>query len=177
MAVINKKCKAEPSEILELAVQLGISNATAAVLVNRGVNSEEIGRQFLDCDDSLINDPFEMLGMYEAVDFINEAVELGRPITIYGDYDVDGITSVSILYRYLKSIGAVVNCYIPNRFTEGYGMNRDAIAKISAKGSEIIIALDCGITSVSEINLAKELGMDVMIVDHHNRRKSFRMLI
>ena len=102
------------------------------------------------------------------MDFLTEAIEDKRKITIYGDYDVDGITSVSILYRYLKSAGADINCYIPNRFTEGYGMNIDAISKISAKGSEIIIALDCGITSLAEVALAKELGMDVMIVDHHN---------
>ena len=168
MAIINKKCIAEPDDICRLAVELGISNATAAVLINRGIDSEEIGRQFLDCDDSVVNDPFLMLGMYEAVDFITEAIEDKRKITIYGDYDVDGITSVSILYRYLKSAGADINCYIPNRFTEGYGMNIDAISKISAKGSEIIIALDCGITSLAEVALAKELGMDVMIVDHHN---------
>ena len=168
MAIINKKCIAEPDDICRLAVELGISNATAAVLINRGIDSEEIGRQFLDCDDSVVNDPFLMLGMYEAVDFLTEAIEDKRKITIYGDYDVDGITSVSILYRYLKSAGADINCYIPNRFTEGYGMNIDAISKISAKGSEIIIALDCGITSLAEVALAKELGMDVMIVDHHN---------
>lgn len=168
MAVINKKSNADPGDICRLAVQLGVSNATAAVLINRGINSEEIGRQFLDCDDSLLNDPFDMLGMYEAVDLISEAVEEGRRITIYGDYDVDGITSVCILYKYLKSIGARVNCYIPNRFTEGYGMNMEAITKIASKDTEIIIALDCGITSINEVALAKELGLDVMIVDHHN---------
>ncbi len=168
MAIINKKCKADPEDICLLAVKLGISNAAAAVLLNRGINSEEIGRQFLDCGDSVIHDPFEMLGMYEAVDLINEAVEDGRQITIYGDYDVDGITSTTILFRYLRSIGANVNCYIPNRFTEGYGINQAAISKIYSKGTSLIIALDCGITSVNEIALAKELGMDVMIADHHN---------
>lgn len=168
MAVINKKCKAEPAQICALAAELGISNATAAVLINRGIDNEEIGRQFLDCDDSAVNDPFLMLGMYEAVDLLSEAIENGRRITIYGDYDVDGITSASILYRYLRTVGADINCYIPNRFTEGYGMNTDAISKIAAKGSDIIIALDCGITSVKEVALAKELGMDVMIADHHN---------
>lgn len=168
MPIINKKSIADPQSICTLAVQLGISNAAAAVLINRGIDSEEAGRRFLDCDDSLLNDPFEMLGMYEAVDLINEAIEEQRRITIYGDYDVDGITSVCILYKYLKSLGAKVNCYIPNRFTEGYGMNTDAIGKIAAKGSNIIIAVDCGITSVNEVALAKELGMDVMIVDHHN---------
>lgn len=168
MAKINKKCQADPGEICRLAIELGVSNATAAVLLNRGINSEEIGRQFLDCDDSVINDPFDMLGMYEAVDFINEAIENEKQITIYGDYDVDGVTSSCIMYKYLKSLGANVNCYIPNRFTEGYGMNSDAIEKIRAKGSEVIIALDCGITSVSEVHLAKEYGLDVMIADHHN---------
>ena len=85
MAIINKKCIAEPDDICRLAVELGISNATAAVLINRGIDSEEIGRQFLDCDDSVVNDPFLMLGMYEAVDFITEAIEDKRKITIYGD--------------------------------------------------------------------------------------------
>lgn len=168
MPVINKKSNADPQMICRLAVQLGISNAAAAVLINRGIDSEEDGRRFLDCDDSLLNDPFEMLGMYEAIDLINEAIDEEKRITIYGDYDVDGITSVCILYKYLKSTGAKVNCYIPNRFTEGYGMNLDAIGKIASKGTDIIIAIDCGITSVNEVALAKELGMDVMIVDHHN---------
>ena len=171
MAVINKKSIADPQDICRLAVGLGVSNATAAVLINRGINSEEIGRQFLDCDDSCVNDPFEMLGMYEAVALIDEAIEEQKRITIYGDYDVDGITSVCILYKYLKSIGARVNCYIPNRFTEGYGLNTDAIAKIASKGTDIIISIDCGITSVTEVALAKELGMDFMIVDHHNPPK------
>lgn len=168
MPIINKKSSADPQSICTLAVQLGISNATAAVLINRGIDSEEAGKRFLDCDDSLLNDPFEMLGMYEAVDLISEVIEEQRRITIYGDYDVDGITSVCILYKYLKSAGAKVNCYIPNRFTEGYGMNTEAVGKIAAKGSDVIIAVDCGITSVKEVALAKELGMDVMIVDHHN---------
>ena len=83
MAIINKKCIAEPDDICRLAVELGISNATAAVLINRGIDSEEIGRQFLDCDDSVVNDPFLMLGMYEAVDFLTEAIEDKRKITIY----------------------------------------------------------------------------------------------
>ncbi len=168
MAIINKKSIADPQDICRLAVELGVSNATAAVLINRGIDNEEIGRQFLDCDDSALNDPFEMLGMYEATALIDEAIEEEKRITIYGDYDVDGITSTCILYKYLKSIGAKVNCYIPNRFTEGYGMNMEAMSKIASKGTDIIIAIDCGITSVNEVALAKELGMDVMIVDHHN---------
>ncbi len=167
MAVIKKKSVSSAEDICELAVQMGISNATAAVLLNRGIYSEEEGRQFLDCDDSVINDPFLMLGMYEAVDFLNDAIENGRRITLYGDYDVDGITSLAILYKYLCSLGAFVNCYIPDRFTEGYGLNMQAVSKIASKGTEILISVDCGITSVNEVKLAKELGLDVMIVDHH----------
>ena len=166
MAFIRIKETAHPTDVVQLAAETGISNAVAAVLLNRGICTVE------DCDrffssDAATHDPFEMLGMYEAVDLISEAVEIGKRIVLYGDYDVDGVTSVCILYQYLTTLGANVTWYIPDRFREGYGLNRKAIADLASQGAEVLIALDCGITSVEEVALAKELLMDVLIVDHH----------
>ena len=166
MAFIRIKETAHPTDVVQLAAETGISNAVAAVLLNRGICTVE------DCDrffssDAATHDPFEMLGMYEAVDLISEAVETGRRIVLYGDYDVDGVTSVCILYQYLTTLGANVTWYIPDRFREGYGLNRKAIADLASQGAEVLIALDCGITSVEEVALAKELLMDVLSVDHH----------
>lgn len=114
-----------------------------------------------------LRDPFLMKDMQKAVDRIKLAVEKNEKIWIYGDYDVDGVSSTSILCLYFKSIGYNVDYYIPNRLEEGYGINEDAIKLISSRGCDLIISVDCGITSVSEVNTANDLGIDVIITDHH----------
>ena len=167
MAFIREKLTAAPADVCQLAAEMGVANVTAAVLLNRGIRTAEEGERFLFCKGLEPHDPFEMLGMYEAVDLITEAVEEERQIALYGDYDVDGVTSVCIMYQYLTALGAHVQWYIPDRFSEGYGLNKNAVAKLAEQGVEVLIALDCGITSVEEIAYAKELMMDVLVVDHH----------
>ena len=111
-------------------------------------------------------DPFLMKGMDKAVARISKAIADKERIVVYGDYDVDGITSTSIAYLSLKSLGAKVDYYIPLR-DEGYGLNIDAISSLKEKGAKIIISVDCGITSIKEARHAKEIGLDLIITDHH----------
>ena len=108
-----------------------------------------------------------MKDMKKATDRIKKAIENKERIYIYGDYDVDGVSSTSILFLYFKSIDFPVKYYIPNRLEEGYGINEEAIKKIHNDGCDLIITVDCGITSVKEVDLANELGIDVIITDHH----------
>jgi len=165
--VYRSLCSADPALLSFLAAELGVSVTTAAVLYNRHMDCVEDAKAFLDCGEELRNDPFLMYGMYEATDLINEAVESGQKITIYGDYDVDGVSSVAMLYRCLRSSNANVSYYIPDRNKEGYGLNKNAVASLAESGTELLITVDCGITSLEEVSIAKEMGMDVIVTDHH----------
>ncbi len=150
----------------ELARQLGIHSVTAKLLINRGFDSAEAAKSFLENSDTSWHSPFLMKDMELGVSRILKAVELGEKIVIYGDYDVDGVTSVSSLYLYLASIGADVSCYIPSR-KEGYGMSCAAVERLAADGVGLIITVDTGITATDEIAFAKELGVDTVVTDHH----------
>ena len=108
-----------------------------------------------------------MKGAVDAADLLLDAIEAGKQITIYSDFDVDGLTSAAQLYLYLRALGATVNHYTPNRFTEGYGLTRSAIEKLAKASTEVLVTVDCGATSIEEVALAKRLGMQVLIVDHH----------
>ncbi|MBR5586802.1 MAG: single-stranded-DNA-specific exonuclease RecJ [Clostridia bacterium] len=151
----------------ELAATAGISPLTAAVALNRGISSSESLSVFLEKSVYSLHSPFLMKGMDQAVETIRGAVSSGKKITIYGDYDVDGITSVAILVKYLSGLGAEVSFYIPSRETEGYGLNCDAVKSICDSGCELIITVDTGITACDEVAYAKELGMEVVVTDHH----------
>lgn len=140
---------------------------TVKVLRNRGIDNINDMISFLNPDYSRLYNPFLLKDMDKAVNRILSALENKEKIIIYGDYDVDGITSTSILFLFLKENGAIVDYYIPNRMEEGYGLNLEAINKIKDKGTDLIITVDTGITAVNEVALAKELGMDVIITDHH----------
>ncbi len=139
----------------------------ANIMINRGFSSETDIENCLHPSAALLNDPFLMKDMDRAVVRIKKAIEQKEKITIYGDYDVDGITSVSLLYRYLASFGLEVKYYIPERIKEGYGMNCSAIDAIAADGSTLIISVDTGITACKEVEYAKTLGIDCVITDHH----------
>lgn len=108
-----------------------------------------------------------MLGMREAVAVIEEAPQNDDNITIYGDYDTDGVTASSLLFEFFRLFGHEPRVYIPNRFEEGYGLNLEAIETLAAEGTRLLITVDCGIRSVREVRRAKELGMRVIITDHH----------
>ena len=151
----------------ELSKKINISPEISQILNNRGINDEKDAEIFMNPSLEYLRDPFLMKDMKKATERIKKAIENKEKIYIYGDYDVDGVSSTSILYIYFKSIDYPVKYYIPNRLEEGYGINEDAIRKISNDGCDLIITVDCGITSVNEVGLANELGIDVIITDHH----------
>ncbi|SNS33824.1 exonuclease RecJ [Anaerovirgula multivorans] len=156
------------SEIEKLADDLNITKTTAKILLNRGINELEKAKTFLTPKLEDLYDPFLLKDMDKAVRRIKQALENKESIWIYGDYDVDGVTSVSLLVRYFNSIDCPVNYYIPDRMEEGYGINKGALRKIAEKGGNLIITVDCGITSVEEVDYATLLGVDMIITDHHH---------
>lgn len=146
---------------------LGISPVTAVLLKNRGFDTPETAKKFIEKDNFRFYDPFTMKDMDSAVARIGTALERGDKIVIYGDYDVDGVTSVSTLYLYLKKQGADISYYIPNRIGEGYGLNCAAIRSFKERGIGLIITVDTGITAISETEYASSLGIDMIVTDHH----------
>jgi single-stranded-DNA-specific exonuclease len=150
-----------------IACELGISEITARLIYNRGYTSVDAASAFIDGDADYFHDPYMLKDMDKAVERITRAVSNGERITIYGDYDVDGVTSVTVLYLYLKSLGATVDYYIPLRAKEGYGLSRMAIDTLRARGTEFIITVDTGITASDEVEYARTLGIEMVITDHH----------
>lgn len=151
----------------EIAEKYDIPLFLADILINRGLDSTDKIESYMHPTPASLNDPFLMQDMHRAVSRINTAIANNEIITIYGDYDVDGITSVSLLYLYLTSRGLKVYYYIPDRIDEGYGVNCKAIDKIAKNGSTLIISVDTGITACNEVEYAKTLGIDFVITDHH----------
>ncbi len=141
-----------------------LTSLCASVLAARGIHTVEAAAAFLNTD--ALSDPFLIRDMREAVDCINEAIETGVPICIYGDYDCDGVTATAMLYSYLECCGADVRYYIPER-EEGYGMNPASIRKLAEEGVSLIITVDNGISAIAEAKLAAALGMQLVITDHH----------
>ncbi len=154
----------DQDKALELSRTYGIPPLVANILLKRGVTDFD---PFLYPDTSKLYDPFLMKGMREAVARIIRAIESGETITVYGDYDADGITSTAILVRFLRLRGAQVDYYIPGRLQEGYGVNNQAIETIAGGGSTLLITVDCGITATAEVEHAKTVGLDVIVTDHH----------
>jgi single-stranded-DNA-specific exonuclease len=138
------------------------------ILFNRGYATEAEARAYLNARADFNTDPFQMTGMREAVDRIQVAIQNHEPIAIYGDYDVDGVTSTALLVETLTCFDADVRGYIPNRFEEGYGLNNEAMDKLKADGVKLVITVDCGIRSPGEAAYAKNLGLDLIISDHHH---------
>ena len=155
------------SIIEELVEELNVSQTLARVLINRNVETVEDGELFLNPSIDELDDPHLMMGMSPAVDRIVRAINYGETICIYGDYDVDGITSVSMLYIVLKELGGKVTYYIPNRLDEGYGLNREALERIVNQDIQLIITVDCGIRSIEEVKFVNECEKDIIITDHH----------
>jgi single-stranded-DNA-specific exonuclease len=138
------------------------------VLFNRGIDNAESASSFLAALPPEDNDPMQMLGMATAVDRLSRAIDLAQPIVIYGDYDADGVTATALLVSCLKELGAKVSAYIPDRFDEGYGLNIEAMRKLSQQGAQIVVTVDCGIRSIAEAQAAQQLGLDLIISDHHS---------
>lgn len=155
-------------EVGEAALErAGIPPLAARVLCARGFRTPEQAAALLSTDPAQLHDPFLLLDMKQAVTRISTALERAERIAVYGDYDVDGITSTCLLADYLRSRGGDVTTYIPDRLEEGYGVGRFALEVLHAQGVELIITVDCGITAVAEACYARELGMDFIVTDHH----------
>lgn len=167
---MNKKWEYYNSdeEIVEkLQEKFNISKLLATILANRGIIEDEKVRKFLEPTREDFYDPFLMPDMEIAINRIIEAMNNNEKIMIYGDYDVDGITSISVLQKFLKEREVIVSSYIPNRLEEGYGLNKNAIKGIYDKGYRLMITVDCGISAIEEIEYANSLGITTIITDHH----------
>ncbi len=162
--------EAENVTISEIAEAIGMSPTVAKLVYNRGYKTPNDAVAFLHNDMETLHDPFALRDMDKAVDRIRTAIEKGETVAIYGDYDVDGVTSVSLLYLYLASKGVDVGYYIPSRSSEGYGLSIGAIDKLKARGVELIITVDTGITATEEARYARECGIDMIVTDHHECR-------
>jgi|APLak6261679142_1056127.scaffolds.fasta_scaffold00008_28 single-stranded-DNA-specific exonuclease len=150
-----------------VAAELSMHPVAAKVLVGRGYRTPQDASKFLSDSLTELPDPFTMKGLPEAVARIIRAVDTQEAVTLYGDYDVDGVTSTTLLTTFLRQVGLEVRTYIPHRLGEGYGLNRAAIERLASEGTKLLVTLDCGITSHAEIERANELGMNVVVVDHH----------
>ncbi len=150
-----------------LAQSLKIAPLVAQVLLNRGIAEAREGSVFLQPKLTELIRPARMPGIEPAVARLCDAVEKKEKITVYGDYDVDGITGVSILWELLTLLGARVDFYIPHRIDEGYGLNSDAVRALAEAGTRLLITVDCGIAAVEAADLARQLGLDLIITDHH----------
>ena len=159
--------KADEELVSKVAKKFNISEVLATILVNRGIINDNDIKVFLEPTRNDFHDPYLMPDMKLAIDRIIKAIKNQEKVIIYGDYDVDGITSITVLHKFLKERGLNTGYYIPNRLSEGYGLNRDAVKKIADDGYNLIITVDCGITSLEEIKYAYELGMEVIVTDHH----------
>lgn len=159
--------KNRQEQIDRLAEQIKVTPLVAALLVNRGLADPEEAKAFLLTDEQEFHDPFLFNGMEAAVQRIRRAIEDGEHILIFGDYDCDGVTSTTVMMKTLQELGANVQFYIPNRFTEGYGPNEGAFRHAHEMGFSLIITVDTGIAALHEAAVAKELGVDLIITDHH----------
>ena len=156
--------------IAALSEQTGLSHIMARLLYTRGYRTVQQVNAFFRQEEVCLHDPYLMQDMSRAVERIDEAIARGERIAIYGDYDVDGVTSVSLLYLYLTSYGADVGYYIPSRTKEGYGISTPAIDTLKSRGVELMITVDTGITAIDEIDYAKRIGIDTVVTDHHECR-------
>ncbi len=155
------------ASVKRLTDELNISPVLSEILVHRGIQTKDQARLFFRPTLDDLHDPFLMDGMATAVDRILKAVRTSESIMVYGDYDVDGTNGVSLLVTFLRSIGASVRSYIPNRLTEGYGISHAGIEKAKAANVSLLLSIDCGITAIQQVEFANTLGMDVIICDHH----------
>jgi len=163
-----KYAQAPPSaSVAALADALQVDEPIAWLLCHRKVCSFEQARDFFRPDLGKLHDPFLMKDMEKAVDRLAEAIERQERILVYGDYDVDGTTSVAVLYRFIQSLNPAVQFYVPDRHKEGYGLSMTGVEWAAENNIDLIITLDCGITAVAEVEWANELGIDVVVTDHH----------
>ena len=150
-----------------IAPSLDLHPVVAEIMLQRGLKDKAAMHRFLYPDLSHLHDPWLLPDMAPAVARIRQAIDLAQPIAIYGDYDADGLTATALLASYLRELEVEVSCYIPQRLEEGYGLHQDAISELAARGVKLIITVDCGINAQAEVAFAQQLGVDVIITDHH----------
>src|SRR5215218_8944715 len=159
----------DPAVAARLAAELGLSPVTAAILARRGLGDPAEGRRFLAAADR--HDPLSMQGLAAARDSILRHVERHSRVVVYGDYDVDGVCSTAMLVRALRGLGADPAWELPSRFGEGYGLSRSAVERLAARGAELLLTVDCGVTAVEEVAAARAAGIEVVVTDHHRPGK------
>ena len=159
--------RADLDRARQLARELGVPFAAAQALVNRGVVDIDGARQFLEPSLEQLHDPFLLKGVAGAVERIERATRDHEPVLIFGDYDVDGITSTYLLYTVVRALGARAEYRIPHRTKDGYGLSVDAIEQAHVRGIKLVVTVDCGITAVEAVRRAHELGIDTVVTDHH----------
>ena len=157
----------DPEAIERLRLDLKLNPVLLQLLVNRGITDLETARKFFRPQETPLHSPWLMKDMEKAVDRLQQALNQGEKILIYGDYDVDGTTSVASFYAFLHKHHSAVDFYIPHRYREGYGLSRAGIDHAIQQGYQLIVTLDCGIKSIELIADAKAYGIDVIICDHH----------
>lgn len=158
----------EPNAVERLRRELGVSGPVAQVLVRRGLAEPARARAFIAADEEHPHTAFA--GIDVAIAMVQKHVQAGTRITVHGDYDVDGVCSTAILVRALRRLGADVDWYLPDRASDGYGLSLDTVRRLVARGTKLMITADCAITAVEEVAAAKELGMEVVVSDHHSVR-------
>ena len=152
----------------ELSRLFGLDDKIVELLISRGINTADALKKFLYPDKSMFYDPFKMKGMREATDRIRKAIDNKEKVIIYGDYDADGVCAAAVLSLFLSSEGLDVFVHIPNRISDGYGLNEETLEKIiETHTPDLIVTCDCGISGVEEVRFALDLGVDVIVTDHH----------
>ncbi len=155
------------ADVRAVANAVGVSDPVAVTLVRRGYRTPELARRFLAADESYPPGAFPSMG--DAVDLVSMAIEAGSRITVHGDFDVDGVCATAILVGTLRKLGADCDWLIPDRLADGYGLSEANVRRLAERGTELLVTVDCGITAVAEVALAQELGMEVLVTDHHQR--------
>jgi len=162
--IIFSKDEAKARSLAEIC---GVSQRIACLLQERGIEEPEEALEFLSPKLSSLKNPLELKGMSEAVSRLMEAVEKGQNIVIWGDYDVDGVTSTTLLLKYFEAVGVDATFFVPNRFNDGYGLNKKHLERLHQEGADVVITVDCGISNFAEVAYANTLGLDIIIIDHH----------
>jgi single-stranded-DNA-specific exonuclease len=163
-----------PQDVVALAAALQLTGPAARVLLHRGLNDPAAARRFLEPSLDHLHDPFSMRGMAAAIDRLARAIRDREPVLIYGDYDVDGTTSVVLLIKAIELGGGAASYHVPHRLKDGYGMRPEVVEAAAAQGVKLIVSVDTGIRAAQVVRRANELGIDVIVTDHHLPETDFR---
>ncbi|MGH2908120.1 MAG: DHH family phosphoesterase, partial [Solirubrobacteraceae bacterium] len=163
----------ELTDALTLERELGIGHVLSQVLVRRGLGDPAAARAFLAADER--HEPAAFAGIERALEAIRAAIDSGRRITVHGDYDVDGVCATAIMVRALRALGADADWFIPGRLQDGYGLSEATVRRLSARRTGMILTVDCAITAVDEVAVARAQGVEVVVTDHHAPRPDGRL--